>query len=67
MTSYQVTDERTGLSVSPGQQVTSFNGHVGIFAGVTRGPEYNGTALVLINGAEYYAPAWRLTVTQKGQ
>lgn len=59
---YTVTETSTGRSVSPGDMVTNFRGESGTFTRVTRGPEYNGTAKVLVNGREFYTHVWGLTV-----
>ena len=59
---YNVTD-RDGNNVEVGDTVISFRGEPFTFQGVTRGPEYNGTAKVLANGFEYYAQVFDLTVT----
>lgn len=61
MVDYIVTDEG-GRFIMTGDVVTSSKTTTGVFGGVTRGVEYNGTAKVLVNGYEYYAPAWGLTV-----
>ena len=73
MDKYTVTD-RDGNSVGIGDQITDFRGDVAYFRGVSRGPEYNGTAKVLsvrdadadrYSERENYAGVFDLTVTPK--
>jgi len=61
MVDYIVTDTDKHY-VFIGDRVTDFRGNAGVFDGVTRGVEYNGTAMVLVDGSEYYASVWGLTV-----
>ena len=58
---YVVTDGN-GKLVRPGDTVTSFRGEPGVFQLVSRGPQYNGTAKVIVDGREYYDRVWHLTV-----
>lgn len=62
MPKYRVTNA-DGIEVKEGDIVDSFRGDPGIFGGVTRGTEYNGTAKVLVGGCEFYDRAYNLTVT----
>jgi hypothetical protein len=60
-TEYRVVD-RQGSPVRKGDPVTDFRGDSGTFTGVSRGPEGGRTAKVIVDGAEYYASVWGLTV-----
>lgn len=56
-----------GTAVELGSEVVSIHGEVGVFVGVTRGPEVNGVAQVAVTGPdggvrEEYARVWGLTV-----
>lgn len=62
---YVVTDS-VGRVVRVGDAITSFRGDVYTFGGVTRGPEYNGTAKVSAGGREFYAQVFDLTVVAAG-
>lgn len=59
---YTATVTATGRVVEVGDTVTDFRGDQGVFQGVTRGPEYNGTSKIVVGGREYYAQVWGLTV-----
>lgn len=64
---YRVTDKQ-GKSVKRGDTVTSFRGENFTFISVSRGPEYNGTAKVIVgipgegHTREYYDRVFDLTV-----
>lgn len=65
MSKYMVVDA-AGVEVEVGDVITDFRGSTAIFMGVSRGPEYNGTAKVRVAGAfdrEFYAQVFALTVT----
>lgn len=66
MTIYRVTNE-DGAEVRRGDEVINFRGEVATFCYVSRGPEYNGTAKVIVtdpcgNAHEYYERVFKLTV-----
>lgn len=58
---YKVSD-KSGNEITGGDTVTDFRGNTGTFQSVSRGPEYNGTAKVIVDGREFYARVWNLTV-----
>ena len=64
---YVVTHE--GREVHEGDVITDFRGEKSVFSGVSRGPEYNGTAKVIAlrgeSRGEYYAGVFDLVVTSK--
>lgn len=60
--SYIVTSRKSGLQVEPGAIITNFRNEAQVFKGVTRGPEYNGTAKVATNKGEFYAHVFDLKV-----
>jgi hypothetical protein len=66
VTNYRVTDF-DGNVVERGDTVADFRGDTVTFEYVSRGPEYNGTAKVVVqecgHPAEYYARVFGLTVT----
>lgn len=73
MDKYDVVD-RNGNTVRIGDEITDFRGDTSFFQGVSRGPEYNGTAKVLVTASrdadvfsrrEYYARVFDLSVTPK--
>lgn len=73
MSEYIVTEKKTGRVISKGDIVTDFRGDTAIFEHVSRGPEYNGTAKVIVRNegslgwdrTEYYARVFGLVVTAK--
>lgn len=71
MDKYTVTD-RDGNVINVGDKILDFRGDPAYFRGVSRGPEYNGTAKVLsvqdadrFSEQENYADVFNLTVTPK--
>lgn len=71
--SYNVID-RDGNPVAKGTRITDFRGNPAWFVSVSRGPEYNGTAMVItvrdeddltdpFRGRESYAQVFDLTVS----
>lgn len=60
-----VTTDAEGNVVEHGDVIIDFRGKPWLFAGVSRGPEYNGTAKVwTAEGREFYAHVFNLTVTK---
>lgn len=62
MSKYIARDAQSRTVIKPDDFVFTANGKIGVFGGVTRGPEYNGTAKVLVDGYESYARVWGLIV-----
>jgi len=54
---------KEGAIVNPGDTVTDFEGETGTYQGVARGPESERSAKVIVDGVEYYASTFNLTVT----
>ena len=60
---YTVVDRKTGAVLSPHDPVTDFRGCADTIEYISRGPEYNGTAKVIISGGrEYYDHVFDLDV-----
>jgi len=59
---WRVTNKE-GAIVNPGDTVTDFRGETATYQGVARGPEPERMAKVIVDGREYYASVFDLTVT----
>lgn len=54
--------DKSGTKIEKGDTITNFRGETNVFGGVTRGPEYNGTAKIITDSHEVYARVYDLQV-----